>query len=244
MCCPTDEHSRKPRSSQLSSPSEALWYTSPILPVQSQLWHLPCSVSFEKCSGCCRIQPGPFASSCAKENVEVVVCCRKEMSVLWYKPTSVPARPFQGHVQVVLSLVQGRLCGFSLPVQGQWDSLGFTACGCEATASAADLGRDRVCQSQGSLPAHHPAPGLSQGLAPLRMLQDTHGRSGGQWGPGPAAGAGHQRPVGSRSGDCRDLERGEDSAPGTTLPQQLWGMECGVGKGEKQGRSSAERCRM
>lgn len=173
LCCPTDEHSRKPRSSQLSSPSEALWYTSPILPVQSQLWHLPCSVSFEKCSGCCRIQPGPFASSCAKENVEVVVCCRKEMSVLWYKPTSVPARPFQGHVQVVLSLVQGRLCGFSLPVQGQWDSLGFTACGCEATASAADLGRESL-----SVPGLPPSsPSCSWAVPGPGTPQDAPGYS-------------------------------------------------------------------
>lgn len=79
---------------------------------------------------------------------------------------------------------------------------------------------------------------------PSGSWQDTHGRGGGQWGPSPAGGAGQQQPAGSRPGDCRDLGTGGDSAPGTTLPQQLWGMEGGLGKGEKQGRSSEEQCRM
>lgn len=182
LCCPTDEHRGEPRSSKLSSPSESLWYTSPSLPVQSQPWHLPCSVFFEKFSGCCRIQLGPFASCCVMGSVEVMVCHRKEMFGLWYKPTSVPCHVLPGAHPGSAQPRAGEALWLlpSCPRQGGWwdslgftgifwDSLGFTACGCDATASAAD---GRTCR---------------------------------QWAPGPAGGAGHHQPVGSRPRDCRDL---------------------------------------
>lgn len=91
----------------------------------------------------------------------------------------------------------------------QGELLGFTACGCEATISVANLGRDGVHQPQDLLLAPHPAVRLSQGLTPLIVpwgWWDAYGRGGTQWGPGSAGGPGHWWPGGPRQGGCRHLE--------------------------------------
>lgn len=122
--------------------------------MQSQLWYLPCSVSFEKCSGCCRIQPGPSASCCAKENIEVIVCCRKEMSVLWYKPTSVPCQVLPGSCPGSAQPRAGRAVGFT---GIYWDLLGFIGIYCLWMRSHSLRRRPGKRQSP-SVPGAPPSP--------------------------------------------------------------------------------------
>lgn len=89
------------------------------------------------------------------------------MSVLQRKPMSVPCNILPGSCSGRTQHHAGE--GLQLlPACPMWGELvGFTACGCEATASAANLRRDGICQPQDLLPAPSHAPGLSQGLTTL-----------------------------------------------------------------------------
>lgn len=79
---------------------------------------------------------------------------------------------FLGPVQAVLSIVQGRVRGFSLPVRGRgaggiyWDLLPVDA----KPQPPPQTWEETASISPRTLPGHHPAPGLSQGLAALGML--------------------------------------------------------------------------
>lgn len=147
---------------------------------------------------------------------------RKEKSVLQYKPMPIPCNVLPGSCPGRAQHCAGD--GSQLPSAfPRWgEPVGFTACGHEATASGADLGRDGVRQPGDTLPASHPSPGLFRGLTPLIVPQgwrDTYGRGDGQWGPGSAGGPGCWWPGGPRPGGCRHLENRRGH--GVELPPQL-----------------------
>lgn len=128
--------------------------------------------------------------------------------------TSVP-----GHIQAGLSTGRGLLL---FPA-------GFTAGGCDATASSAALRREGASQGQRGVP-----PTLKLVFLPSSLSQDdpgvrgAYGRSGGRWAPRSAAGSGRRRPAGPRPGGCRHLEIGGDTVRSWAPSAQV--MECGVGR--------------
>lgn len=159
------------------------------------------------------------------------------------------AMSFLGHIQAGLSIVQRRVRSFSLPARDGGEPAGFTACGREATASSADLGRDGVRQPRDLLLGPHPAPGLSRGLTPLmvpRGWQHAYGGGGGRWGPGSAGGPGCWWPGGPRPGGCRHLEsrrrHGVDAQhPASSCPGSFRGWSVGW---EREKRSQVLRGRV
>jgi len=162
-CCPVGEQRRaKQLSEHLPSPPESPRYTSPAAPgaepaaviallstlseVLSTLQDLTRSFRQPLC-------PGQLFKSRAVAGWRRLSCSAS--------PHLPSAMSFLGHVR------QGSApCRGGSMASPRWlevgEPVGFTACGHEATASAADLGRDGVCQPGDPLPAPRPTARLSR----------------------------------------------------------------------------------